>query len=108
MNYRNVMTSEVRARLERGDSFRLIDIREPYEHAIAAIDGAVLLPMSQAQNWIGSLSRDEDVVLFCHHGSRSQQLARYLAERLGFSNIANMVGGIDEWSRLIDPQVPRY
>jgi rhodanese-related sulfurtransferase len=64
--------------------------------------------MSQAQNWIGSLSRDEDVVLFCHHGSRSQQLARYLAERHGFHNIANMVGGIDEWSRLIDPQVPRY
>jgi rhodanese-related sulfurtransferase len=54
------------------------------------------------------LSPDEEIVIFCHHGSRSQQVAHYLASQLGFANVANMVGGIDDWSRRIDQTVPRY
>ena len=108
MSYQNLTTDEVKAQLDRGESFRLIDVREPHEHAVAHIEGAELLPLSQAGQWIGALPQDEELVFFCHHGSRSQQVAQYLATRAGYTNVANMLGGIDEWSRRIDPAVPRY
>lgn len=108
MSYQNLTTDEVKAKLDRGESFRLIDVREPHEHAVAHIEGAELLPLSQAAQWVGTLPRDEELVFFCHHGGRSQQVAQYLAMQAGYSNVANMLGGIDEWSRRIDPTVPRY
>lgn len=106
--YDNLTTHDVRARLESGPPMRLIDVREPHEHAVAQIAGAELLPLSQAHAWISALPRDAPIVFFCHHGYRSQQIAAYLAVHHGYTNLANMLGGIDEWSRLIDPAVPRY
>lgn len=106
--YQNLTPIQVKQKLDRGDRLRLIDVREPNEHAVACIDGAELLPLSQANEWIGSLPRDEEVVFFCHMGGRSQQIASYLADQLGFDNVANMLGGIDDWSLLIDSSVPRY
>jgi adenylyltransferase/sulfurtransferase len=108
MSYRNVTTTEVQARIARGEAFRLIDVREPAEHAIARIEGAELLPLSRAEEWIATLRPDEDIVIFCHSGHRSQQIASYLSARLGFTNVANMLGGIDDWSLRVDPGVPRY
>lgn len=105
--YRNLTTDEVKRKLERGEQFRLIDVREPDEHRIAQIEGAELLPLSRAQEWLATLSPDEELVFFCHSGFRSQQVASYLA-RQGFGRVANMLGGIDEWSLRIDPRVPRY
>jgi rhodanese-related sulfurtransferase len=107
-SYKNLTTDEVKRKIDRGDAFRLIDVREPSEHAAAHIEGAELLPLSSAQRWVQTLSPDEEIVIFCHHGSRSQQVAHYLASQLGFANVANMVGGIDDWSRRIDQTVPRY
>jgi rhodanese-related sulfurtransferase len=106
--YRNLTTDDVKAMLDSGEKFRFIDVREPYEHAIAQIEGAELLPLSTAQDWINTLERDEPIVFFCHHGSRSQQLASYAASQLGFTDSANMLGGIEEWSLRIDPTIPRY
>ncbi len=108
MSYKNLTTAEVKQKLDGGDTFRLIDVREIGEHAIARIDGAELLPLSSAQRWIQTLYPDEEIVIFCHHGGRSQQVANYLAAQLGFPNVANMLGGIDEWSRRIDQSIPRY
>jgi rhodanese-related sulfurtransferase len=107
-SYKNLTTAEVKQKIDRGDTFRLIDVREPGEYATARIEGAELLPLSNAQRWIQTLSPDEEIVVFCHHGGRSQQVASYLASQLGFANVANMVGGIDDWSRRIDRTVPRY
>ena len=107
-NYQDLTPAQVKEKLDRGDAFRLIDVREPYEYAYARIEGAELLPLSRAQEWVGDLPSDQELVLMCHHGSRSAQVASYLASQRGLSNIANMLGGIDEWSRLIDPSVPRY
>jgi adenylyltransferase/sulfurtransferase len=107
-SYQNLTTNDVKAMLERGEQFRLIDVREPYEHEIAQIEGAELLPLSAAQEWINSLDQNEPIVFFCHHGSRSQQLASYAANQLGFTHSANMLGGIEEWSLRIDPTIPRY
>lgn len=106
--YRNLAPAEVQAMRERGEPFRLIDVREPHEYAIAHIEGAELFPLSQAQQWIGSLPKNETLVVFCHSGFRSQQVAQYLVRQLGFPQVANMLGGIDEWSLRVDPSVPRY
>jgi len=107
-NYANITPAQVKEKLDRGDSFRLIDVREPNEYAYARIEGAELLPLSRAQEWIGDLLDDQELVIMCHHGSRSAQVAGFLASQRGLTNVANMLGGIDEWSRLIDPSVPRY
>src|SRR4051812_20563047 len=107
-NYENITPDQVKAKLDRGDTFRLIDVREPNEYEHARIEGAELLPLSRAQAWIGELPDDQELVIMCHHGGRSAQVAGYLAGQRGLSKVANMLGGIDEWSRLIDPNVPRY
>jgi rhodanese-related sulfurtransferase len=106
--FRNLTTAQVKEKLERGETFRLIDVREPDEYNIARIEGAELLPLSRAQQWMGALSPEEELVFFCHVGGRSQQVASYLAYQRGFTNIANMLGGIEDWSLRIDPTVPRY
>ena len=108
LGYRNLTTAQVKEKLDRHDTFRLIDVREEGEYAVARIDGAELLPLSRAQEWLADLSPDEEIVFFCHVGGRSQQVASYLASQRGFTNVANMLGGIDDWSRRIDPAVPRY
>jgi rhodanese-related sulfurtransferase len=106
--YQDLTTVQVKEKLDHGDTFRLIDVREEDEHAIARIEGAELLPLSRAPEWLAELSPDEELVFFCHVGGRSQQVASYLAYQHGFTNVANMLGGIDDWSLQIDPAVPRY
>jgi adenylyltransferase/sulfurtransferase len=106
--YRNLTTTQVKEKLDRGDTFRLIDVREQNEYDTARIAGAELLPLSSARQWIETLSPDEEIVFFCHVGGRSQQIANFLATQRGFAHVANMLGGIEEWSLRIDPTVPRY
>lgn len=89
---------------------RLIDCREEDEFAICRIDGALLLPLSSFKELsIASLGDDLEwpTIIYCHHGMRSMQATLFLRER-GFKNVWSMSGGIDEWSRSIDPEVPRY
>ena len=59
-------------------------------------------------NGFGTLDPDQEYVFFCHHGLRSAYVAEYVASTLGFARVANMIGGIEEWSLRIDPSVPRY
>ena len=106
--YRNLSPTQVKEKLDRGDQFRLVDVREQDEYEIARIEGADLLPLSRAQEWLETLPADQEIVFFCHMGGRSQQVASYLANQRGFTNVANMLGGIDDWSLQIDPTVPRY
>ena len=96
-------------RLSRGDEFLLLDVREPQEFETARIEGAVLVPLGELEARVGELSewRDRRVVAQCHHGGRSAAACRILAEA-GFTNVANLVGGIEAWSLTVDPAVPRY
>ncbi|HYR57121.1 MAG TPA: rhodanese-like domain-containing protein [Chthoniobacteraceae bacterium] len=88
---------------------RLIDVREPDEWEIARIAGAELLPLSQWPAIAEAQLNDSNEPLFvlCHHGGRSARAAEFLL-RNGFANVTNVAGGIDAWSREIDPAVPRY
>jgi adenylyltransferase/sulfurtransferase len=94
-------------RLRRGETIDLIDVREPYEWQIARIDGARLIPLGQFAAALPELSRDRDLVLYCHHGSRSRAAAEFLVEQ-GFGRVWNLSGGIDRWSAEVDSTVATY
>jgi rhodanese-related sulfurtransferase len=102
-----ITPAEVKARLERGEHIRLIDVREPEEHAICQIEGAELIPMRTVPQHLQSLDGDIDLCVFCHHGVRSLSVVDWL-RRQGVENSQSMAGGIDRWSLEIDPQVRRY
>jgi rhodanese-related sulfurtransferase len=99
--------AEISARLAGGEQLRLIDVRESDELRAAALAGAEHYPMSAAASWIDALPREGELVIFCHHGQRSMQVAMALAQR-GHVNLTNLSGGIDLWSQQVDPGVPRY
>jgi rhodanese-related sulfurtransferase len=92
-----------------GEKFLLLDVREPAEHATARIAGAVLIPMREIPARLAELEphKDERIVVHCHHGGRSLRVTNFLAQQ-GFTQVQNLSGGIDAWSQLIDPSVPRY
>jgi monothiol glutaredoxin len=98
--------ADLKRRLDAGEAFELLDVRTPEERAMASIPGAVLLTQESAARLEG-MPRDTMLVFHCHHGGRSQQAAEHFAS-LGFTNVWNVEGGIDAWSREIDPDVPRY
>jgi len=85
----------------------LVDVREPYELELARLPGALAVPLGTLEAVAPTLPRDHDLVLVCHHGLRSQDAARRL-RGLGFGRVFNLSGGIDRWSRDVDPAVPRY
>lgn len=106
--YGIITAEELKAQLDAGETLRLIDVREPHEHAHAKIAGAELKPLGQIMQWAQELAdKDEAIVLHCHHGMRSDRACQFLAAQ-GFSNLKNLIGGIDEWSAKVDPTVPRY
>jgi len=98
---------DIATRLAAGEAIQLVDVREPYEWAIARIQGARLIPLRTLPDAVSSLDRDREVVLYCHAGVRSERAAELLREA-GFTRVASMVGGIDRWSEDVDPSVPKY
>lgn len=92
--------------LKGGKPLHLFDVRTPEERATAHIEGSILLDAG-AQERLEALDRGETVVLYCHHGFRSQAAAEHVL-RMGFRDVYNLSGGIDAWSREVDPSVPRY
>jgi rhodanese-related sulfurtransferase len=89
------------------DGILLLDIREDDERAVAAIEPSLHVPMNSVPDRLSELPRDRRIVVYCHHGGRSYAVAGYL-ETEGFKDVTNLTGGIDDWSRKIDPSVPRY
>lgn len=92
---------------ERREKPVLLDVREPWEFEKARIPGATLMPMRELPARIGEIDDEKEVVAICHHGGRSMQVAMFL-EKQGFKRVHNLVGGIDAWSRSVDPAVPLY
>ncbi len=85
----------------------MLDVREPWEHEAARIEGAQLVPMRELAGRLAEIDAEREVVAICHHGGRSMQVAMFL-EKQGFKRVHNLVGGIDAWSRTVDPAVPTY
>ncbi|QMT40927.1 rhodanese-like domain-containing protein [Neisseria shayeganii] len=87
--------------------FILLDVREDDEVAFCRLPGSLHLPMHLVPLRHNELPDDQAIVVYCHHGIRSLQVARFL-EHAGFDELYNLSGGIDAWSQLIDPELPRY
>jgi rhodanese-related sulfurtransferase len=98
---------ELAERWPEETDLQVIDVREELEWEFARIEGATLMPMSRLSDWIGSLDRERETVVICHHGMRSAHVCTLLV-REGFSRVNNLAGGIDRWSYEVDPAVRRY
>ena len=86
----------------------LLDVREPWEVETASIAGATVIPMSEFTSRAhAELDPDQPMVVMCHHGARSLSVTMWLRNQ-GFEHAQSLSGGIDQWSRAIDPTVPRY
>ncbi|HSF67808.1 MAG TPA: rhodanese-like domain-containing protein [Nitrospiraceae bacterium] len=98
---------ELRTRLDKGDKLVLVDVREEWEYALAKLDGSILIPLGTLPQSLARLDRNSEIIAICHHGMRSADATNFLLQQ-GFSNVKNLVGGIDAWSIEVDGTVPRY
>jgi rhodanese-related sulfurtransferase len=86
----------------------LLDVREPWEYTLASIPGSLLMPMGDVPSRAHQeLDPDQPIVVLCHHGMRSLSVTMWLREQ-GFEHVQSLAGGIDRWSRVIEPSIPRY
>jgi adenylyltransferase/sulfurtransferase len=103
----NITVDDLKARIDRGDRPFLLDVREPFEHQIASIGGAVLIPMGELARRQQELDPDDEVVVYCHHGIRSANVTSFLRHH-GFQKARNLQGGIERWATRVDPSMARY
>ena len=96
-----------RERGARGDDFELLDVREPYEWAIARLPGARHIPLGTLPDRLRELDPARETIVYCKSGMRSMAAATQLAAA-GFASVANLTGGISRWSAEVDSSVPRY
>ncbi len=89
------------------DQPQLLDVREPWEFELCHIAGSRHLPMHTVPARVGELDPGCDVVVVCHHGGRSMQVAMFL-ERNGFGSVHNLMGGVEAWAQEVDPAMRRY
>lgn len=103
-----IRPEEVKQKLERGETFTLLDVREPWEYQMAHIAGSTLIPMDELPSRaFRELDPEQHIVVVCHHGVRSANVANWLLQQ-GFGRVQSMRGGIAWWSRFVDLSVPRY
>ncbi len=103
----SLSVQELKRKMDAGEALTLVDVRESWEYEIAQIAGSKLIPLGELEERLAELPREGILVLQCHSGGRSEQ-ATLLLQEAGFANVYNLEGGIEAWSRDIDPTVPRY
>ncbi|MFZ1087014.1 MAG: rhodanese-like domain-containing protein [Terracidiphilus sp.] len=97
---------ELKRRIDAGEEAYILDVREPWEFKVAQIGGK-LIPMNEIPQRLSEIDHEREIIVHCHHGVRSQRVAEFL-QKSGFPRVVNLAGGIDAWSREVDPQVPKY
>jgi adenylyltransferase/sulfurtransferase len=104
---KEITVQDLKAKMNAGEDFQLIDVREPHEAEIAEIGGE-LIPMGEVLSNVDKISRDKMVVIHCRSGARSGTIVNALEAQHGFTNLYNLKGGILAWAREIDPTIPQY
>ena len=97
----------LKAKMDAGESFCLLDVREPWEIALASIPGSLAIPLHDIPARLKELDATSEIIVMCKGGGRSQRAADFLAAQ-GYGRVANLQGGINAWARDIDPDVPDY
>jgi rhodanese-related sulfurtransferase len=107
MDY-EITPEEVKAKLDRGEGFTLLDVREPWEFETAHMPGSKLVPVGDVPSRAHQeLDPEDQIVVVCHHGVRSLNVTAWLRQQ-GFEKAQSMRGGIDAWSRQVDANIPTY
>jgi len=101
-----ITVEQLKKKLDGGAKVTLVDVREPDEYETANL-GGTLIRMRELPKRYTELNPDDEIVVHCHTGARSQRAVEFLYEK-GFGNVKNLIGGIDAWSLSIDPKIPRY
>jgi rhodanese-related sulfurtransferase len=103
----DITPSEFNLRCNSGEFWQLLDVREAWEIDIARVESSIDIPMNEIPARYVELDASLPIAILCHSGSRSAQVAHYLAQH-GFDRVANIVGGIDLWSLDVNDSIPRY
>jgi sulfur-carrier protein adenylyltransferase/sulfurtransferase len=102
-----ITVQELKAKIDRGDNFVLLDVREPHEVQICRIDGAILIPLAEVPKRLNELDANRELIVHCRSGARSGRAVAFLRDH-GFPQALNLKGGILEWIDKIDPSQPKY
>lgn len=102
-----ITAPDLKQKLDRGDKFVLLDVREQFEYDICRIEGSRLIPLGQLPSRMSELDSADEIVLQCKSGVRSARALKLLQEA-GFAKLSNLEGGIVAWSDQVDPSVPKY
>lgn len=102
-----ITPTELAALLESGAPVQLVDVRETWEVELAALPGAMVLPLMRLPELVDAIDPEVPIVAYCHHGIRSAQAAGYLLAR-GFDEVRHLAGGIDAWAEEVDHGMRRY
>jgi rhodanese-related sulfurtransferase len=103
-----ISAGQVKAMLKQGETFTLLDVREPWELEKANLADTKNIPMGDVPSRANQeLDPDQHIVVMCHHGVRSLSVTNWLRQQ-GFEKVQSMRGGIDGWARTVDPKIPLY
>jgi len=103
-----ISVQDVAMKLEKGEDFILLDVRDPHEWEISDIQGATHhIPKGQVLEHLGELDTAREIVVYCKSGARSADVV-YSLKEMGYSRLKNMTGGINAWARTVDPTLPTY
>lgn len=104
---KEVTVQELKALMDSGADFQLIDVREPHEYDICNLGGE-LIPQGEIPHQVERVAKDKQVILQCRSGARSGNMVQWLEKNHGYTNLYNLKGGILAWAREIDPSMPTY
>jgi len=102
-----ITVHDLKAKMDKGENFVLVDVRNPNELDICRFDNAVHIPLHLLTIRYSEIDPQAEIILTCHHGGRSMQAAHFLVQQ-GYRNVTNLMGGIDAWASHIDPEMARY
>lgn len=103
----HITAQQLQHAIGAGKEITLLDVREPQEWDITHLPGAKLIPLGEVPERVNELDSADEIVVYCHHGQRSQRAINFL-KKVGFSKLKNLAGGIDSWAANVDHEMPRY
>jgi rhodanese-related sulfurtransferase len=103
----DISPQELQTRLEQKRPTVLLDVRDEWETRLCRLQNSSHIPIEEIELRTDELDRDDEIVVYCHHGIRSAAVANYL-RGLGFAKAVNLAGGLDQWARTVDPSMRRY
>ena len=99
--------TELETKIKSNQRPYLLDVREPFERDICKLTDDLNIPLKDLQTRFSELNKDQEIVVYCRSGGRSQQACMFL-EQQGFKNVINLTGGVLAWSDYVDPSMPKY